>query len=445
MSATTSQRNSPITEGGLHLADVDGLRNAVGGRGGSWFASERANAIAHFAENGVPTARDEAWRHTHLTPLKDVQFSFSPPMPDHLDIAACPGYALTKNAANLLVFVNGRFSEAHSRTSNLPAGVAVTNLARAAKTHPEVVERHLAQYASSQEHAFVALNTAFMEDGAFVYVPANVTVEEPIHLAFVAAVDGLPSAVHPRNLIVAEANSRVTVSETYSGLNGDIYLTNGVTEVVAAENANVDHYKIQQEGENAFHLGTVQVHQGRDSRFSNHALSLGGRLARNDINTTLDGEGGECTLNGLYLPCGGQHIDTHTQIDHAKPHCHSFELYKGILDGKATGVFNGKILVREDAQKTDAVQSNHSLLLTKEAKINTRPQLEIFADDVKCTHGATIGQLDEESIFYMRSRGIGREQARGMMIAAFAAEIADRIECAPVSEHVRCLAASRFQ
>jgi Fe-S cluster assembly protein SufD len=276
------------------------------------------------------------------------------------------------------------------------------------------------------------LNTAFLRDGAFVYVPPGTVIEEPILLEFLADRVGGNHAWHRRSLFVLGENSQVTLVESYSGPAGVTYFTNAVTEVIVGAGAVVDHYKVQREGDAAFHMATMQIQLDRAARFSSHAVTLGGSWVRNEVNAVFGGEGAECTLNGLYQAAGQQLIDNHTLIDHAYPHCASHELYKGILDGKARGVFNGKIQVRQDAQKTDAKQTNQTLLLSDDATINTKPQLEIYADDVKCTHGATVGQLDEEALFYLRSRGIDREQARALLTFAFANDIVDRIRVAPL-------------
>jgi Fe-S cluster assembly protein SufD len=308
----------------------------------------------------------------------------------------------------------------------------VGSLASALQTDLATVEPHLARFARYDAQPFVALNTALMEDGAFVRIARGVVAEEPIHLLFLTVAEEGPLVTYPRNLILADENSQATIVETYAALDGGVYFNNVVTEIIAAENAVLDHYKIQQESEGAFHIATQQVQQDRDSNFTSHSISLGGALVRNDINAVLNGTGIESTVNGLYLASGRQHVDNHTAIDHAKPHCNSHELYKGILDGHATGVFNGKIFVRPDAQKTDAKQTNQNLLLSADATINTKPQLEIFADDVRCTHGATVGQLDADAIFYLRSRGLGLEEARGLLTYAFASDILERVKVAPL-------------
>jgi Fe-S cluster assembly protein SufD len=326
-----------------------------------------------------------------------------------------------------LVIVNGRFDPILSRTAGLPAGVRVGSLAGALSDSADVVPRFFGQLADFSQRAFTALNTAFARDGAFIHVADGAVVEAPIHVLFVTGAEGSPVMAHPRTLLVAGTGSQVRVVESYVGANGEIYFANAVSEVFVGENATVDHYRVQQESFDAFHVGSLHVHTARNATFSSHSFALGGRFVRNDANAILDGEGGECTLNGLYLSDRERLIDNHTLIDHAKPHCATHEVYKGILGGRSRAVFNGKIIVRPDAQKTDAKQTNRALLLTDGATINTKPQLEIFADDVKCTHGAAIGQLDDDAIFYLRTRGLTYAEARDMLIHAFAGEILARV------------------
>ncbi len=359
----------------------------------------RQSAIERFAALGFPTLEDEDWRFTPIAPLTRTTF----------EKAEKPGMSAEVAGA-------------------LPSGVIVCDLMRALADHPELVEPHLARHADFEEHAFAALNTAFLGDGLFVYLPAGTVVETPITLNFVAEPSHNPLAWFRRVLVVAGRNSQATIVERYAGPAGTTYFTSAVTEVVLDEGAIIDHYKVQQEGDGAFHVATIQAQMGRSSNFSSHNLTFGGRLTRNNVNAYLGGEGGECTLNGLYLGGGEQLIDSHTRIDHARPHCASHELYKGILDGKARGVFAGRIYVHQDAQKTDAKQTNQTLLLSDDAVIDTKPQLEIFADDVKCTHGATVGQLDAESVFYLRTRGIGLDEARALLTFAFANDVIGRIK-----------------
>ena len=291
--------------------------------------------------------------------------------------------------------------------------------------------RYFGQLADVATRSFAALNTAFAHDGAFVHIPDGMVLDAPLQLLFVSTADTLAMS-HPRVLIVAGDRSEARIVETYVGPVGQGYFTNAVTEVFVGENAVLDHYKVQDESDTAFHVASMHVHAGRSATFSSHSFSLGGRLVRNDVMALLDGEGAECTLNGLYLADGDRLVDNHTTIDHAKAHCPSHEIYKGILGGHARAVFNGKIIVRQDAQKTDAKQTNRALLLTDHAVINTKPQLEIFADDVKCTHGAAIGQLDEDALFYLRARGLTFFEARDMLIHAFAGEILDRVRIEPL-------------
>jgi Fe-S cluster assembly protein SufD len=389
-------------------------------------ASIRQDAARRFAELGFPTTRDEEWRFTNVSSIAKTQFSAAPS-----DLNAWEGAQLDKrlslNEVGLrLVFVNGRYSPELSAQQR-PRGIRATPLREA----NGAVEAHLARYAAYQDRAFVALNTAKFGDGACIEIPKGVVVEEPIHLVFLAAGGDVPVISHPRSLVVIGPDSQATVVESYLG-HGAEYFTNAVTEVVAGDHSVVDHYKVQQEDERSFHVATLQVQIGRDANFSTLSISLGGAgLVRNDINAVL-AEGSEATVNGLYLASGNQHVDNHTAIDHARPHGTSHELYKGILGGTSAAVFNGKIIVRPGAQKTDAKQTNKNLVLSEGATIHAKPELQIHADDVRCTHGATIGQLDQEAIFYLQSRGIARELARDTLTHAFARDIIDRVKVGPL-------------
>jgi Fe-S cluster assembly protein SufD len=396
----------------------------------------REAAMSRFAELGFPTARDEEWRFTNIAPL--MQISFQPAalaVPKQLTTLKLDRLTYGAWDCYRLVFVNGTFAP---ELSNRPTGPSMlrSNIREALKENSQALEPCLAKYADYEDHAFVALNTAFLHDGAFVNIPRNQIVDKPIHLVFVSIPGREPTVAHPRALIVAGVNSQATIVESYVSFGKDSAFTNAVTEIVLEENSGIDHYKIQRENPQTFHIATLQVQQNRSSRFSSHSIATGGSLVRNEVNAVLDGEGCECTLNGLYMANGKQLVDNHTRIDHAKPHCTSHELYKGILDEQARGVFSGKIYVHQDAQKTDAKQTNKTLLLSEDAVINTKPQLEIFADDVKCTHGATIGQLAEEAIFYLRSRGIGQEDARSLLTFAFANDIIGRIKVEPIRNHL---------
>lgn len=415
-------------------------------------AALRRAAIERFAVLGFPTVRQEEWRFTNLAPL--ARTSFRRPAP-----GAAPAVARasiepwTFPAAALLVFIDGRWSRELSSAAagELPEGTVVEGLAEAMERQPRLVERWLGRCARCEDQPFAALNTAFVHDGALVVVPRGAVVERPIHLLYVSSgssgASGSPGAADegegdggaaaaavyfPRTLVVAEEASQLTVVETYVGVpmpaGAGIYFNCGVTELAAGPGAVIDHYKVQREGRDAFHLATFDLRAERGSNVSSHSISLGGALVRNDVRAWLGGEGIECILNGLYLADGRQLVDNHMRVEHAAPHCASHELYKGILDGHARSVFNGLIHVHPGAQKTDAKQSNRNLLLSADAIANSNPQLEIFADDVKCTHGSTVGQLDEDAVFYLRSRGIGAAAARSILTYAFAADIVERIK-----------------
>jgi Fe-S cluster assembly protein SufD len=401
--------------------------------GPRWLQDMRARAASSFAALGFPTVRDEEWRFTNVSPIANTEFKPATDLASRATEAELAGY-LYSDAAHRIVIVNGRFSAELSRAMDLPAGVRVGSLAAAVTDQAEVVQRHLGQLADFGTRAFPALNTAMAVDGAYLYIPDGVILEQPIHLLFVTTVPdaATPIMSNTRALIVAGERTQARIVETYVGPRGAAYFTNAVTEVFSGDGSVIDHYKVQEESVNAFHIASMHVHAARSSNFSSHSFSLGGKLVRNDVMAHLDGEGAEVTLNGLYLADGDRLIDNHTVIDHAKAHCPSHEIYKGILGGKARAVFNGKIVVRQDAQKTDAKQTNRALLLSDHASINTKPQLEIFADDVKCTHGAAIGQLDEDAIFYLRARGLTYFESRDMLIHAFAGEIIDRVKIEPL-------------
>jgi Fe-S cluster assembly protein SufD len=399
--------------------------------GPRWLQDLRDRGAARFAALGFPTVRDEEWRFTNISPIANTEFVAA------TEAAAVTSHSLRgvvySDACNRIVVVNGRFSAQLSGVHGLANGVRVGSLAAAVSEHADVVPRYLGQLADFGTKAFTALNTALAVDGVYVYIPDGVVLDQPIHLLFVTTSrDPQPIMSNVRTLVVVGDRAQARIVETYVGPDGGGYFTNAVTELFAGEGAVVDHYKVQQESLDAFHVASMHVHAGRNANVSSHSFSLGGKIVRNDVAALLDGEGAECTLNGLYLADGERLVDNHTAIDHAKPHCPSHEIYKGILGGKARAVFNGKIVVRQDAQKTDAKQTNRALLLSDNASINTKPQLEIFADDVKCTHGAAIGQLDEDAIFYLRARGLTYFEARDMMIHAFAGEILDRVKLEPL-------------
>ncbi|MEO8083689.1 MAG: Fe-S cluster assembly protein SufD [Ardenticatenales bacterium] len=470
---TPTKPSAPVASvatpaGDAFLAEY-AAQSRANGHAPAWLSERRAAAAALFAASGLPTTRQESWRKTNLQPLATIAFahaeSLAPARSDESS-AALDRLSLPAMGGHRLVFVNGAYDRDRSSIGPLPAGVTVTTLAEAWRAGDAAAADHYGRYVD--DAPFSAINTALAHDGALIVVPAGVHVETPIHLVFACdsgvdiRVDGRgdgrgdprgddraaasPVAHHPRVLIVAGANSRVTVVESYGGLGvGDVYLTNAVTEVVVAEGAEVDHTKRQLESEAAFHMSALHVVQTGASRFTNHNIALGGRLVRNDLAVQIDASECDTLLHGLYMGHGRQHIDNHTRLEHAQPHCHSFELYKGVLDGYATGVFTGRIKVYQDAQQTDAVQENRCLLLSDTATINTQPQLEIFADDVKCTHGASVGELDVTQLTYLRTRGLPDAEAHGILTYAYANEIIERIPVEAVRDELEGLVRSRVR
>jgi Fe-S cluster assembly protein SufD len=411
-----------------YLADFERFEQKLGSAAESRIHRVRKDAIQRFADLGFPTTRLEEWKYTNVAPMARTPFQFAGLL--HGYAVHCENPFAGLNCSEMR-FLNGRHMpglSANAAENGLRTYSLEKVLADPGSREHEQITQHLARYADYSDHAFPALNTAFLDDGAIVVIPDGYVAERPVCLLFFSRGCDQPVVYHPRVLVLAGRHSQASIVEAYIGPDGSAYFTNAVTEIVAGENAVIDHYKLQQEGDRAFHIATIQVRQDRSSNFHSHSISLGGALVRNDINVVLDGDGAECTLDGLYVESGEQHVDNHTLIDHAKAHGSSREVYKGILDGKATGVFNGSVVVRKDAQKTDARQTNKNLLLSESAEINTKPQLEINADDVKCSHGATIGQMDQEAIFYLRSRGIPYEEARNLLIYAFSNEILGRVK-----------------
>jgi Fe-S cluster assembly protein SufD len=427
------------TEAPPFSAELEAARAARASGEPAAVASLRDRAAARFAELGLPTTRHEEWRFTNLAPVARIPYRRAQGQPPADAEARLAPHRLS--GAVELVFVGGRFAPGLSRLGELPAGLAVGSLAElfaAGSPGSESALAELGRPTDFADHALAALNTALFADGAFVGVAPGAVVDRPVHLLFLGhAEEGVPTAAFPRVLLLAGERSQATVVERYIGADGESYLTCPVTELVASPGAVVDHYKVQREGRDAHHLAVFTVETGRGANVTSHSISLGGALVRHDVRARLAGEGGEATLNGLYMVRGRQFVDTHMRVDHAEPRCASHELYKGILNESARAVFNGRIYVHPHAQKTDAKQTNRNLLLSKEALVNTNPQLEIFADDVRCTHGSTVGQLDDEAIFYLRSRGIGEVAARSLLTYAFASDIVERIRVEPVRQELR--------
>jgi Fe-S cluster assembly protein SufD len=431
--------NTNVKEAESYLADFDRLAQAAGGEEPSWLRERRQAAIARFAAVGFPTTRQEDWKYTNVAPIARQPFHRAAVAPEGVRLEAIAPFSFGQPGWSQLVFVDGRYAPAVSSLAGLPAGARVASLAEALAADTGPIEQHLGHHADAGDSAFTALNTAFLHDGALVYVPSGRIVEAPIHLLFVSTARDPLAVTHPRVLVVLGRASMATVVESYVALDAGPYLTNAVSELVLGEGANLAHYKVMRESAAAYHIGTTQVYQPRDSVLTSFSIAMGARLARNALHVLLDAEGADCTLNGLYLVDGTRHVDNHTAIDHAKPHGTSRELYKGILDGKSRGVFNGKVVVHPNAQKTDAQQTNKNILLSEDATIDTKPELQIFADDVKCAHGAAVGQLDPQAVFYLESRGLGPATARRLLTYGFASEITSQIKIEPLRAQLDAL------
>ncbi len=435
----------------LELKDIKGwyidnfgkFENSLNGGASAPIHEIRKDAISNFSKLEFPTTRNEEWKYTSIAPL--LKHTFVPAekiTPE--DASVIRQFLFNELEHSLLVFVNGFYSEELSDIKDLPDGVVAGSIADAIEDHSEIVQKHFSKYADYREQIFTALSTAYTKDGAFVYIPDGKIIEHPIHILYLSIAGNEKILSQPRNLFVAGKNSQASIIEHYASLDEGIYFTNAVTEIFADENAVLNHIKLQDENKNAFHIARMEVDQERNSNFSSNMISFGAGLSRNDFNTRFNDAGGECTLNGLFMIGGDQLFDVHTMIDHAKPYCNSHEHYKGILDGNSRGVFNGKVMVRPDAQKTNAFQENNNVILSDRALVNTKPQLEIFADDVKCSHGATIGQIDEDALFYLKSRAIGEKTARGMLIHAFASEVVNSIKVEPIKNYLEEILTNKF-
>jgi Fe-S cluster assembly protein SufD len=418
-----------------------GAYHAWAGNGASsapqWLKDLRGSAITRFQSLGFPNMKQEAWRFTSVARIAEGSFEQAKPparIPTLEDIRPF----LLLEAGYRLVFIDGFFQPSLST----PFFDDVQSLAHVVTHRQDLVRQHLGKYAASDDRPFSALNTAFVNDGAFVHVPAKATIAEPIQLLFLAS--GKPAVTHPRNLVVLEREARASIVETYASLGEGSYWTNSVTEIVVGEAARLDYHRVQRESPSAYHVAATQTHQVRDSTVNVHTVAFGAALARHDIGAVLAGPGGTLVLNGLYLLAGQQHADHHTTIDHAADHCQSHEYFNGVLDDKSRGVFTGRIIVRPGAQKTDSKQTNNNLLLSTDAHADSQPQLEIYADDVKCTHGSTVGPLDPRALFYLCSRGIGEHDARRLLTYGFAAEILGRMEVAPLRAQLDGIVRSRL-
>ncbi|RYF78023.1 MAG: Fe-S cluster assembly protein SufD [Cytophagaceae bacterium] len=406
----------------------------MNGESKSAFHQVRRSALQSFETLGFPTIRHEEWKYSNVKAMIGEQYAFD------------DGTALTADdmaplqipnlEGNILFFVNGHYRADLSQIISPATHLQIKSFAEAQQTDAETIGLHFSRYADFQDSAFTALNTAFAQDGVFIRIPDNKVVEEPVILRFITDARQKNIAVQPRNLIVVGRNAEVKVAESYRTLGDGASFTNVVTEVVVAADARVEHYRIQNDSERAYHIGRTQVSQSDNSHYYNATITLNGGFVRNDLNIVLNGQHCESFMYGLYMPNGKQHVDNHTLVDHAMPNCYSSELYKGILDDKGTGVFNGKIYVRPDAQKTNAYQSCKNVVLSPDASMNTKPQLEIYADDVKCSHGTTTGKMNEDALFYLQSRGIPKDAARTLLLYAFAEEVVSNIKIQPIREYL---------
>ncbi len=407
----------------------------------AWLQHLRDQAWHEFRAKGIPTTHDEDWRFTNVGALERIPFRRAAGAEGAVTAAMIAPW-LVKGALCRLVFVNGRFAPELSEIGALPDGIEVTSLGEAL-AHQDL-EAHLGRYANRERDAFVALNTGLWEDGALVRTKRGVNIERPVHLLYVTANDAAPVMTHPRTLIVAAATSHLAVIEDYVSLGSGQAFSNSVTELVAGPDAVVSHYLVERENLDAYNISTLRLEQARGANVHSHSILLGGGLVRNNVHPVLAGEGAECLINGLFVGGGKQHMDNYMLVEHAQPNCSSRQFYNGILDERARGVFHGRIVVHKDAQHTDAKQTNRNLLLSDDARIDTKPQLEIYADDVKCTHGATIGQIEEEALFYLRSRGISEAEARNLLLYAFAAECLDRMNHGPARKFIETLIRERL-
>jgi Fe-S cluster assembly protein SufD len=428
------------------LQDLDLRAGGATADGPEWFDPMRRGAAARFASVGFPGTRDEEWRFTPVAPIAQRTWRPAPADPANLSADLLTPFVFGHPEWSTLVFVNGAYSEALSRVSRQPGGVRVSSLAEALRGDGELLRTHVARHAPVDGSPFTALNTATFRDGGLVHVPAGIDLERPVHFVYVTTAEAEGTAIHPRNLIVLERGARASVIESYVTLVPEaIYWTNPVTEVSAAAGSWLEHTRIQRESERAYHVGLTHVDQQRDSHYRSFSMAMGAALARHNLHVRLNDENIESLMYGLYLTRGDQVVDNHTAIYHDQPNCRSWEVYKGVLDGRSRAVFNGKVFVQPEAQKTDAKQTNRNLLLSDLAKVDTKPQLEIFADDVKCTHGATVGRLDDVALFYARSRGVPHDVAERLLTYAFAAEVIDEVALEPVRLELDRLVRERLE
>jgi Fe-S cluster assembly protein SufD len=409
-----------------------------------WLRQLRRDAFARFYEVGFPTTHDEDWRFTNLAPIARTPFRLKEPdeyavVPSDLKRWSVPGVSCR------LVFVDGHFARRLSSFGGISSEATARGLAEHITAAPDFVEQYLGRYLNCQRDSFAALNTAFADDGAFVHVPQGLDLGSPIHILNIVTANATPEMSHPRHLIIVGANAQAEIIEDYVSLRTGTALSNTATELIAEEGAKVSHYRLERENPYSYHVSTLRIQQARSAIVRTHSLLVGGALVRNNVHPVLSGEGGECLINGLFLGDEQQHLDNYMLVEHAAPHCSSRQFYNGVLARRARGVFHGRIIVHKAAQQTDAKQTNRNLLLSDDAQIDTKPQLEIYADDVKCTHGATIGKLEDDALFYLRARGIDEDAARRLLLVAFANECIERMKEGPVRNYIEALVRSRVE
>ena len=393
----------------------------------AWLELVRGSAMDRFEQLGFPAVKDEEWKYTNLASL--AKEDFTPAVSDEIDLPDADRFSYPETASAHLVLVNGFLREDLSTTTGLESVVAIDLFnAGADARYNKIIRKYLARNAGYHNNGVTALNTAFLQSGVFIWIPKNIKLEVPLQVTFVTDAGLENSASFPRVLVVAEENSSATLIENFVSHGDGTYFTNAIAEIVLKDGARLEHYRLQRESRNAYHISTTSAELGRASSYDTTSINLGARLSRHDVSVVLDHEGAETAVDGLYMVGADQHSDTHSVIDHKQPHCNSHQLYKGILDDNGRAVFNGKIFVREGAQKTDAMQTNKNLLLSDKARVDTKPQLEIYADDVKCAHGAAVGQIDPEELFYLETRGIGPELGRNLLTYGFAEEVIGKIK-----------------
>lgn len=432
---------------GTEKSYVDGLSGFLETRGrdsSCWVSDLRREGISGFSSLGFPAVSDEEWRFTNLSALSKLSFTVPPADAPELRAETADSFGFAGLECTRLVFVNGLFCRPLS-SSEERDGTVVKSLSDALEQNGDLVRPHLAGYADYEKDPFISLNTSYFQDGAFVHVPDGAAPEKPVHVLHVTTGDAGSLFLNPRNLVVAGKSASASVVEHYVSLSDDVYFSNAVTEVVCAENSNVEHYRLEFASKKAFNFLTLRMDQKRDSNVASHSVLCGGAIVRNNVHPVLAGEGSNCDIYGLFVSEGRQHMDNFMRVEHASPRCDSRQFYNGVLDGRSRGVFHGRIIVHEGAEKTDAKQTNRNLLLSDSAQIDTKPQLEIYNDDVKCTHGATIGQMDEEALFYLRSRGVPERNARMVLLRAFTNQTLEHMSVGPVRESMESAVSGWFE